>query len=134
MLNPVEYWEKVPPKWIPHWHFYNTPVSGNPEKSSSPVRIIKSIADKDDFVAFKLDIDHPDPENPIAMEFLKDLSFSSLVDEFFFELHFQCKVMTECGWGDNIPDNSHGFQLQRPEVLKFFMNLREQGVRAHIWP
>ena len=68
ILNPVEYWEKVPPKWIPHWHFYNTPVSGNPVKSSSPVRIIKSIADEDDFVAFKLDIDHPDTENPIAMD------------------------------------------------------------------
>jgi hypothetical protein len=55
-----------------------------------------------DFVSFKLDIDHSDTEMPIALNMLKDKSLSSLVDEFFFELHFQCDVMTSCGWGKKV--------------------------------
>ena len=85
ILNPEEYWEKVPPKWLPYWHFYNTPISRDHDAAQSPVRIIKNIATEDDFVAFKLDIDHPDTEMPIAMDMLKDAKFTSLVDEFFSE-------------------------------------------------
>jgi hypothetical protein len=134
ILNPVEYWEKVPPKWIPYWHFYNSPISSDIKQSQSPVRIIKSITNKNDFVAFKLDIDHPDTENPVAMNLLKDLSFSNLIDEFFFELHFRCEVMTSCGWGKQVPEELAGLKLERAEVLKYFLKLREMGIRAHIWP
>jgi hypothetical protein len=42
-----------------------------------------------DFVSFKLDIDHPDTEMPIALSLLSDPVFAELVDEFFFELHFR---------------------------------------------
>jgi hypothetical protein len=40
-------------------------------------------------VSFKLDIDHPDTEMPVALSMLKDDKLASLVDEFFFELHFR---------------------------------------------
>ena len=43
-----------------------------------------------DFVSFKLDIDHPDTEMPVALSLLQDEKLISLVDEFFFELHFRC--------------------------------------------
>jgi hypothetical protein len=42
--------------------------------------------------------------------------------------------MTSCGWGKRVPAESHGLKLDRPEILEFFMNLRKNGVRAHIWP
>ena len=43
----------------------------------------------DDFVSFKLDIDHPDTEIPIALSLLQDPNLAAMVDEFFFELHFR---------------------------------------------
>jgi len=43
--------------------------------------------------------------------------------------------MTSCGWGKRVPSESHGLQLVRSEVLRYFINLRSQsGIRAHIWP
>ena len=95
---------------------------------------MKSVADKDDFVAFKLDIDHPDTQNPIDMDLLNVVATTGLVDEFFFELHFQCEVMTQCGWGEAIPTELHGLKLKRPDVMKYFLKLRQRGIRAHIWP
>jgi hypothetical protein len=109
-------------------------VSANEADPQSVVRVLKSIASPDDFVAFKLDIDHPDTENPIAMSLLKDPKFASLVDEFFFELHFRCEVMTSCGWGKQVPESLAGLKLERVDVLQYFMQLRSLGIRAHIWP
>jgi len=91
---------------------------------------------------------------PIALSLLSDPSLAALVDEFFFELHFQCEVMTSCGWGKRVPPQSHGLVLDRPHVLQvryarrpcrspphfpplhsqFFIDLRTKGIRAHIWP
>ena len=42
-----------------------------------------------DFVSFKLDVDHPETELPIALGLLNDPRLSSIVDEFFFEFHFR---------------------------------------------
>jgi hypothetical protein len=134
ILNPVEYWQKVPPKWLPYWHFYNSPISAVQEDHMSPVRILKSIAVQSDFVAFKLDIDHSSTEMPIAMSLLKDKKFSSLIDEFFFELHFRCEIMTSCGWGKRVPFQLEDLKLERADVLAYFIQLRSVGIRAHIWP
>ena len=89
LLEPNDYWGRVPMKWLPYWHFYNVPISENKQMSFSPIRLIQSIASKQDFVAFKLDIDSPSVEMPIAIELLTDDRISSLIDEFFFELHFR---------------------------------------------
>lgn len=53
------------------------------------MRLLQQIAVPGDFVAFKLDIDHPAMEMPLALSLLSDPSLAALVDEFFFELHFQ---------------------------------------------
>jgi hypothetical protein len=134
LLEPTDYWSRVPPKWKPYWHFYNVPISPDSNHPDSPIRLIKQIATKNDFVSFKLDIDHPDTEMPVALSLLSDSSLSELIDEFFFELHFQCEVMTSCGWGKRVPPVSHGLKLDRSTVLKFFADLRYKGIRAHIWP
>lgn len=141
LLDPKEYWSRVPSQWKPYWTFMNVPISGDHDYSDSPVRIIKNIANVNDFVSFKLDIDHPDTEIPIALSLLSDPSFTKLIDEFFFELHFQCEVMTlwdtnkgGCGWGTRVPSSTHGLRLDRSSVLRFFAQLREKGIRAHIWP
>jgi len=148
LLEPVKYWSHVPGKWVPYMHFYNTPVGGDSTHAHSPDRIIRSIARPKDFVSFKLDIDYPSIEMKLAMELLGGDSndnnsgsgsgsgsdLASLVDEFFFELHFRCEVMTNCGWGKSTPPEMEGLQMVRGEVLEFFRKIRRKGVRAHVWP
>lgn len=119
LLEPTDYWSRVPPKWKPFWHFYNVPISSDPLHPDSPLRFIETIATHHDFVSFKLDIDHPDTEMPIALALLNNPKYTNLVDEFFFELHFQCEVMTSCGWGKQVPATSHGLKLDRSHVLDF---------------
>lgn len=134
-LEPIEYWKAVPPRIAPIVHFYNAPISADNSSTHSISRIIRELVHQNDFVSVKLDIDTPDVELPIAQELFRDSSLHSLVDEFFFELHFRCEVMMYCGWGTKIPNENHGFQLSsRYKVLKFFQDLRYLGVRAHIWP
>jgi hypothetical protein len=134
LLEPVDYWRRVPMNWKPYWHFYNVPISANQSHGDSPIRFLQHMATVEDFVAFKLDIDSPNYEMPIAQSLLHDPLVTALVDEFFFELHFRCEVMTSCGWGKRVPAESHGLKLDRPDVMRFFLQLRQQGIRAHIWP
>ena len=44
LLNPKDYWKRVPPKWKPYWHFFNTPISADPTHSDNPITFIKHIA------------------------------------------------------------------------------------------
>jgi hypothetical protein len=89
LLEPTDYWNRVPPHWKPYWHFYNVPIASDISHPDSPIRFIKQIASPHDFVAFKLDIDSPEMEMPIALSLLSNDTYASLIDEFFFELHFR---------------------------------------------
>jgi hypothetical protein len=125
--NAPTYWPSVPPKWSSHLHFVNTGISANTSDALSPLRVIQQLATEPDFVSFKLDIDTPEIESPIAQALLTDPSITALVDEFFFEWHFNCGIMKKCGWGDWSGD-------RRDTVMNYFATLREKGVRAHVWP
>ena len=85
-------------------------------------------------MSFKLDVDTPSVEIPIALEILNDPEIHPLIDEFFFELHFRCEVLMDCGWGRKIPEEWDGLKLDRPSALKLFRDLRMKGIRAHFWP
>ena len=97
-------------------------------------RVLSQTASVHDFVAVKLDIDHPETELPIAFQIAKDPYMAQMIDEFFFEFHFQCEFLMYCGFGTKIPEFVDGFKMDRPHVLEFFRNLRERGMRAHMWP
>jgi len=109
-------------------------VSAEKGAHHNPGRILKQMATKDDFVAWKLDIDHPATEMPLALGMLADQELAELVDEFFFELHFRCEIMTSCGWGKRVPYEDNGMVLNRVSAMEFFLKLRQLGIRAHIWP
>lgn len=108
----------------------------------SPLRMIKETATPSDFVSFKLDIDTPDIEIPIALTILQDSELTDLIDEFFFELHFHCEVMMSCAWGDLLQNRTaeeveqglYGLKLDRYSAMEFFQNFRKAGVRSHFWP
>lgn len=129
-----DFWSRVPPAIMPHYSFYNYPVSAKENDGNSAVRLLKQTAREEDFVSFKLDIDTATVELPIALQLLRDPGFYRLVDEFFFELHFLCEIMLNCGWTrSEIPGEFDGLKLQRYEVMKLFQDLRFQGVRSHFW-
>lgn len=132
--EPNEFWEHVPPKIKPSYHFYNVPVDKNSTGTNSPTRMIKQISRKGDFVAYKLDIDNPSVEIPIALDLLRNKATSELVHEFFFELHFRCQVLANAWAIHKIPEEINGLKTDRHSALIFFQKLREAGVRAHFWP
>eukprot|EP01033_Poteriospumella_lacustris_P012473 gene12473-8915_t len=134
LLEPTHFWSKVPPPVKPHYTFFNVPVGGDKnDPDRSFVSFLSNTVAEHDFVSIKLDIDTPQIENRIAMDLLKDQRLADLVDELFFELHFRCPVMMNCGWGGNIPTELYGLKLDTGHVLDFFAGLRKRGIRAHMW-
>ena len=133
LLEPTEFWKKVPPRWKNDYHFFNGPVSSNMSNPDHPLQSMVSMGVKEsDFVSFKLDIDTPAVEIPLVLQLNASSEFISLVDEFFFELHFNCELMKKYWkWGK---DKVNGFTMDRPSTLKLFSDLRHQGIRAHFWP
>jgi hypothetical protein len=111
----------VPPPYYSRYHFYNAPISKNSNENSSPLKVIKDLATIDDFVALKLDIDRPMIEIPIATQILTDPKIRELIDEFFFELHFQCDLIQGC-WNPK-PDEMAGQKLDRHSVMLFFFEV-----------
>ena len=136
LLNPRDFWKNVPPRWKPLYHFFNKGITASPNDTDSVQTITKQLGiTKNDFVAFKLDIDTPEIEIPIVLDLLNDKShFAEFIDEFFFELHFRCEIMATCGWSLGMPEEFQGLQLNRASALQLFSDLRHRGIRAHIWP
>ena len=132
LLEPNDYWKDVPSELIHLYHFYNAPIQSDASHKSNPLTMIKSLANLDDFVAFKLDVDTPAVEIPIALQILADPEASSLIDEFFFELHFQSVLLEGC-WG-KLPDYESGLRLNLVTALSTFQKFRTLGIRAHFWP
>lgn len=136
LLDPVPFWDHVPSRWKPLYQFFNKGISDSPSSDDSVQTFLRQLGvTANDFVAFKLDIDTPTIEIPIALELLNTSSdFSQLVDEFFFELHFRCEILMVCGWDDEMPEDFMGMHLQRYDAMKFFSDLRHRGIRSHFWP
>ena len=134
LLEPSAFWREVPPALRAKYHFYDTYMEANVTNGNSPLRMIKQIARQNDFVAFKLDIDTPKVEIPTALEILNNPELTTLIDEFYLELHFRCDIMIYCGWGDDIPTKEDGLIRSRWHAMNFFRECRMKGIRSHFWP
>ena len=135
LLKPDNFWDQVPTPIRSRYHFFNAPVSSNISHGNSVLRMIAETALPHDYVAFKLDIDTPDVEIPIALDIITNPEVRNLVDEFFFEFHFRCDIMMYCGWGDSIPLTAHGLNLSsRHDAMGLFQRYRRMGIRSHFWP
>lgn len=82
--------------------------------------------EKDDFVAFKLDIDSPEIEMNMVQSILNNPTLAELIDEFFFEYHYESPIMAQW-WG-------HTKEKGLGHALHLFYRLRSKGIRAHFWP
>jgi hypothetical protein len=132
-MEPKHYWDSVPNRVFPFMQFMNTPVVSNKNEKHSVLRMIQNLVKKDDFVSFKLDIDTPEVELPIVLELLRNKEIAEYIDEFFFELHFHCEVLSPCCWYvDKNLQEFFGFRLYRNETMHLFQQLRYYGTESFL--
>ncbi len=138
LLEPKLYWKRTPMKLLPHLHFYNAPVaiahSSSDKVDHNVLSMIEQIGKEEDFISVKLDVDSSAVELPFVSAVLQSKKLQSLIDEFFFEFHFRCDFLMFCGWSYKVMHSYEGFIMDRYHVLQTFTQLRQAGIRAHIWP
>eukprot|EP01041_Mallomonas_annulata_P003143 gene3143-6182_t len=126
--DPKKWWKSVPTEFRWKLHYYNIPVVSTEDGDDNPLTVIRNMATENDFVSFKLDIDTPEVEIPIALKLLEDPTLLALVDEYFFEFHYTCIIF------DREEKDLLGLKMDRIGAMTYFKQLREKGLRAHAWP
>jgi hypothetical protein len=107
--------------------YFNIPASPERNNSQNPMNILKAIANKNDFVVFKIDIDNDPVEWELIKYILDDKNVSSLIDELYFEHHVNKHPVEFHGWGQKEK------LMNTTESYKLFESLRKIGIRAHSW-
>ncbi|KAK3259484.1 hypothetical protein CYMTET_31519 [Cymbomonas tetramitiformis] len=127
VYDPKYVWQNVPIEFRPNFHYFNIPVSSEPEHVDNPLTLLKKVATPEDFVAFKLDIDANSIEMALMTQIMEDETLFSLIDELYFEYHFQGEWHALLGWGNTNETNM-------THALKMFQTIRQKGIRMHFWP
>lgn len=120
------FFDGLPIEVVSKMHFFNLAADTLLGSSNNPLEILALVAQPDDFVVFKLDIDTPDVELRIILEIIGSPRYSALIDELFFEHHVNIGAMR--GWWGNEVDGT----LQ--DSIHLFQSLRQVGIKAHAWP
>ena len=111
-------------------HYYNFPASAVAGAVSNPLAVLKQTARPDDYVIFKLDIDGSAAakaiEAALVDALLADDDCLGLIDDFFYELHYNSTDMAKW-WGRDL-------DLDLDGARRVFVALRNKGVRAQFWP
>ena len=116
----------VPVRLIPGYQYFNHPISRSNDSIWNPLNFIKEKCAKEDFVIFKLDIDHKPTESVIERQLASDPVAKELIDEFYYEDHFRNPVMDMHGWWRYHTTLSDYYNLVVPQ--------RIAGLRMHYWP
>ncbi|GFR51471.1 hypothetical protein Agub_g13880 [Astrephomene gubernaculifera] len=126
----------VPPHLFPAFTFYNIPVPRDLSDQRNILNVVTRLAKPWDFVSVKLDIDAPEVEDEWAQAILGDgptgqqrSKYAELIDELFWEHHFDLKPLRDCCWGDKVDSTR-----QLADSMRLFQQLRQLGIRAHYWP
>ena len=90
---------QVPADVYAAYQYYNEPLTSEPTNPKNPLQVLLHIARPEDFVALKLDIDQEQMESDLLEQILSDSRLSSLVDELYWEPHFQYQPLVKCCWG-----------------------------------
>ncbi|KAF6252644.1 hypothetical protein COO60DRAFT_505144 [Scenedesmus sp. NREL 46B-D3] len=127
-INPPSHiFAELPKEMFHKYQYFNIPAITDYTDASHPVRMLKAIAQPADFVAFKLDIDNYAAEYAILKVLMEDPAAHALVDEFFLEFHVNFQPMLP--WWGNTVDAMKSLA----DAFKLFLELRQQGWRAHSW-
>ena len=106
-------------------HFFNVGVEREPHANSA-LAVIRVTARREDFVAIKVDVDNAPIELSVVRSIVDDPSLYEVIDELFFEYHFNFDGIN-FGWGGT----DLGSDVD--DALALMRALRERGIRAHFW-
>jgi hypothetical protein len=129
-IPPNVYWNGVPAKDRARLHFYDVPIAEDGTQASFSENL-KATAAPEDWVGVKVDIDYVPVEHPIVKDMKNKPELTRLVDELYFEYHFNPDNMS-FGWASavgqplNVPDTVD-------DALELMVGLRRKGIRAHWW-
>ena len=132
-----KWWGPVPEFLKPKINFYNFFIEENSLKESikgekeppkaSVLRKILETATEDDFVILKVDIDGGS-ELEVVEAIANRPELSRLVDEIFFEYHFDYDGVF-FGWGKDVILKNKNVD----DAIGLLHRLRAAGVRSHFW-
>ena len=94
----------------------------------NPLQSILKKFNEDDFIVFKLDIDRPGVEVPLAKQILEDKDgvYHKLIDQFYFEYHVAMREMRDL-WLETMMEGT------MQESFELFHGLRKKGIASHFW-
>ena len=124
--DPSKTWQAIPARWKPYYHWYNIPVSSDPDHADNALRYIKTVARPEDYVLLKIDIDHPATENALVDQLLASRELLALVDEIYYEHHVNVAPMHR-HW------KTQASRQYLADTYRVFDALRRRGVLAHSW-
>mmetsp|Transcript_24518 Transcript_24518/g.55263 ORF Transcript_24518/g.55263 Transcript_24518/m.55263 type:complete len:235 (+) Transcript_24518:818-1522(+) len=138
-MDAARWWAPVPDFLRPKLHFFNQRVEelsleasmkGEAEPpSGSFLRKLLETTKEEDFVVVKIDIDGG-PELEIVEAIAARPELSRLVDELFFEYHFEYDGL-DFGWEKDPGAIQRGKTVD--DAVGLLRRLREAGVRSHFW-
>lgn len=144
-VDPTALWrgaEGYPPQLHSRVTYFNAPVSADAASGDNPLTHIEQLARPEDFVVFKLDIDHNSIEVQLIEQLLASPRLLGLVDELFWEHHVHGSPLRRTrvsfmgergiGWRNHTPargTRNGGLD----DSYRLFSALRKAGIRAHSW-
>jgi hypothetical protein len=128
-MAAADIFRDVPLSKMHAFQYFNLPASSDPMDPANPLNILKTIGTAEDYVVVKIDIDNSAVEHAFISQILSDPAAHSLIDEFFWEPHFNFTELIKCCWL-GIADTS----LTLCGVFETLQSMRKLGVRAHGWP
>ena len=119
--SPEEIFEGMPESVIDAVSYFNVPVNSTPGAIMNPLRVLRTLAQSEDFVVFKLDIDTVALEEQFMEQIMGGddqggVPIVTLIDEFYFE-----------------PTSSRLGPKNVGHWHDMWFSLRKMGVRSHWW-
>jgi hypothetical protein len=127
--DPKEVFKQIPGEVRAAYHWFNIPADPTPGAADNPFSILLQVAQRDDLVVCKIDIDNSPVELQFINQILTNRNISSLIDELFFEHHYNMHPMVDFGWSTS--GSASGMTMV--DSANIFIGLRNLGIRAHVW-
>ncbi|CAF1321853.1 unnamed protein product [Adineta steineri] len=124
-LLPKTAWQQLPDDLVTVYTLINVAVETSGK--FNPLKMLQSLAQPEDYVLFKLDIDAFYLEMKFIEQIIENKLLHSLIDELFFEMHVSVNEMLPY-WELTVGP----VHLNDSYVL--FTKLRQLGIRMHSWP
>jgi hypothetical protein len=128
-MDPVEVFAQIPGEVRAAYDWFNIPADPQVGAAGNPLTILLQVARPEDFVVVKIDIDNSPVELQFINQIMENASLSSLIDELYFEHHFNMHPMIELGWVASGSESG----MTMVDSARIFTGMRNRGIRAHVW-